>query len=109
MYIILWEFIVHADYVSEFEKTYGPAGKWSELFQQTNGYQQTQLWKDNQQTNRYVVMDVWDSQDSYENLLRDWEKEYEALDVYCEQFTIKETSLGRFISINHQAIAARQV
>jgi len=51
---IIWEFVVTADAVGQFEQAYGPGGAWVRLFQAHPGFRGTTLLRDNENPRRYV-------------------------------------------------------
>lgn len=96
MYLIVWEFLIQAQYSAEFEAIYGAAGDWAKLFAQSEGYLQTRLLRDPTDATRYVTLDVWTSRNGHEKFRREHSREYEALDRACERLTVKEIKLGEF-------------
>ena len=102
MYIILWEYRVNAEHSVEFEKIYGVTGTWADLFQKQKGYLGTELLRDQENSERYLTIDRWDSLGDYESFLSQWNKEYEALDARCEELTQQESMTGRWETINHE-------
>ena len=94
MYVIIWEYLVKAEYSSQFEKIYGTTGVWADLFRKQNGYLGTELLRDSQGHEKYLTIDRWESLGDYELFLSRWKKEYEALDVLCEGLTENETMIG---------------
>ena len=94
MYLILWEYQVKADQITEFEKTYGPEGAWSELFQKHPGYLGSELLRDVSQPQRYITIDRWASSEAYNSFQAKWQDEYKELDARCESFMDSESFLG---------------
>ena len=93
-YAYIWEFHVRTERQADFERIYGPEGQWVELFRQASGYLGTLLLKDRASSTRYVTVDRWRSERDYEQFRVRFSKEYEALDAACQDFTVRETSLG---------------
>ena len=99
MYVLLWEYQVKAEKLSEFEEFYSPWGTWANLFKKSNGYLGTELLRDEKQSQRYLTIDRWDSKESYEAFQSQWKKEYKALDARCEGLTKWESLLGKWNSV----------
>jgi heme-degrading monooxygenase HmoA len=49
----------------EFERVYGPDGDWSQFFRTGAGYVGTELLRDVESRGRYLVVDRWDSRETY--------------------------------------------
>jgi heme-degrading monooxygenase HmoA len=79
-----------------FEKYYGPAGAWALLFQGAPGYRNTTLYQDRRHPDRYLTVDIWESEDSFRTFRAACAAEFERLDRACEEFTLEETPLGEF-------------
>ena len=101
MYVILWEYQVRSENISEFEKIYSPNGAWAELFKRGNGYIGTELFRDVERPQRYITIDRWESVIEYKAFQAQWKKEYEALDAQCEGLTELETLLGKWETDNY--------
>jgi heme-degrading monooxygenase HmoA len=95
-YVYVWEYLVSADHVRAFERTYGPAGDWVELFRRAPGYLKTELHRDRAQPRRFITIDYWESKEAWEAFRGSSAAEFEALDARCEAWTIRETEIGRF-------------
>ncbi len=95
-YCYLWEFHVHPECQSEFERRYGTEGSWVALFRQAPGYIETLLLRDRSQTLRYVTIDRWDSLEAYRAFRSEFSRQYEELDRLCNGLTKHEASLGEF-------------
>ncbi len=98
MYAIVWEFIIRAECAGEFEAIYGAQGDWAALFARAQGYKETQLLRDINNSLRYVTLDLWTSREAYEWFRREHERDYMALDERCERLTLREHQLGEFLS-----------
>ena len=95
-YTYVWEFRVSTGLESEFEQTYGPAGAWVKLFKQSLGYIGTILLKDKSLVGRYVTVDRWQDEKSYQVFRSSFSHEYEKLDRECGRLTNSEQLLGLF-------------
>lgn len=95
-YVYVWEFIVAPGHIDSFEQAYGPEGDWARLFRRAPGYLRTELLKDPSRPGRYLTVDAWESRRQWEEFRARFAKEFEALDLKCEGWTLSETELGRF-------------
>jgi len=93
-YTYLWEFIVEAEQVGEFERKCGPQGSWVELFREAPGYIQTLLLRDSTHSLRFVTVDRWESAGAYLRFRSVFSAQYAELDRRCEKLTTRETLLG---------------
>ena len=96
MYLIVWEYRVKIDSTGDFERIYGEHGDWVKLFQTESGYAGTELLQDEQDPQRYLTIDRWESQDAYEQFHMQRQDEYETLDAKCRELTESESLLGKW-------------
>ncbi|MGH2539686.1 MAG: antibiotic biosynthesis monooxygenase family protein [Actinomycetota bacterium] len=99
MFAAVWAFEVEADRVVEFVSAYGPEGDWSVLFASAEGYEGTELLADASRPGRYLTIDRWASEASYDLFMRDRVAEYEAVDVRLEGLATREVPLGTFVTV----------
>lgn len=66
------------------------------VFQQAESYFGTELNRDLKNPRRYLTLDFWESRQNYERFREQHRKEYEALDLRCEQMTEMEKDVGAF-------------
>ena len=92
----VWEFRVPPEKAGEFERHYGSAGTWVQLFSRAAGYRQTLLLKDRQDAGRYLTVDRWDSEAAYRAFQAAHAREYADLDRQCASLTTGENSVGDF-------------
>jgi heme-degrading monooxygenase HmoA len=59
-----------------FERAYGPDGEWAQFFRQGRGYIGTELLRDLEEPDRYLVVDRWESADAYNAFLGEHNAEY---------------------------------
>ena len=102
MYVIIWEYLVKAECIPEFERIYSADGTWTKLFKKSSGFIETELLHDKKQTHRYITIDRWSSSQEHESFLLQWQSEYEALDSKCNSLTERETPLGKWESIRRE-------
>ena len=96
MYSYVWEFLVHPDYKTEFESSYGSGGEWVSLFGQDSAYIQTKLLKDWNNPLRFMTIDTWKSREQYLSFREKFQKEFETLEEKYVGFTLSERFLGDF-------------
>lgn len=96
MFLIVWEYQVKSGHEEEFEDAYGPNGLWVQLFRKSDGYHSTELLHDSKNRNRYLTIDRWDSEKSYQSFLRDYKAEYDGIDKQCNELTESEARVGTF-------------
>ena len=60
----------------EFERVYGPVGEWAEFFRRADGYIGTELLRDLEEPERYLVIDRWEAVDAYNAFLAEFQEEY---------------------------------
>jgi len=95
-YTYLWEYVVKADQVDEFQRQYGPNGSWVALFRKAPGYVETILLRDRANPLRFITIDRWESADAHRSFERAFSHEYAELDARCAHLTAREASLGGF-------------
>lgn len=97
MITIVWEFVVAADSVAEFERHYAPGGAWAQLFARAGAdYLGTALLHDAERPGRYLTFDRWASRAAWEEFRRAHAADYAALDRMCENLTVSERRIGLF-------------
>ena len=80
--------------LKDFEREYGPAGKWTEFFRRSPEYVGTELFRSIESPNRFITLDTWRTRSGYEAFRKSNAEEYAKLDKWCEQFTLHERTLG---------------
>jgi len=96
MYVVLWEFVARPGREADFERAYGPRGRWAQLFRGGEGYLGTELWRGE---GRWLTVDRWSSEEDYARFRAARLPEYEALDREMEDLTERETNLGAFTAL----------
>jgi heme-degrading monooxygenase HmoA len=99
MYVIIWEYQVKPECVTEFERIYAPNGEWADLFIKGDGYLGTELLHDPNRPLQYISIDRWISSQAHDLFHSRWEVEYNALDKRCENLTDKEAFRGAYTFI----------
>lgn len=96
MYVILWEYRVKMNKLSEFETAYSSEGAWAELFKRSAGFIAVELLRDQTDPQHYLTIDRWRSKAEYEDFLSRWQEDYRALDALCENMTESEALIGKW-------------
>ena len=60
----------------EFEKAYGSNGEWAQFFREGVGYIGTELLRDIEEHDRYLVIDRWESRDAYQRFVEERREDY---------------------------------
>ena len=97
----IWEYFVREDNQSKFRKAYGKEGDWVQLFKKAKGYIKTDLYHDKTNTERFLTVDLWNSETDFHHFKKNYLKEYKNLDKQFEAFTKEENFLGNFNNLNH--------
>lgn len=93
---VIWQFVVKAEAVAEFERAYGPEGAWARLFSRHRGFSSTTLLRDPARPRTYLTIDAWQSRAERDAMLAAASEEYAALDAGFAGWTEAETELGIF-------------
>jgi heme-degrading monooxygenase HmoA len=94
MYRLVWEFEAKPERVIDFEKVYSPEGRWATFFNLSPDYLGTQLYRNTQDVQRFVAVDLWRSRAAYESFRKANAAEYATLDEWCRQLLTHERMLG---------------
>jgi heme-degrading monooxygenase HmoA len=95
-FVVIWEFTLRPGMQKQFEEAYGDCGPWVSLFRQDPAYIRTELIRDVNEANRYLTLDIWESEAAYEAFRECRENEYENIDAKCEQMKEAEREVGKF-------------
>lgn len=96
-FAIVWRYEVAEQYRGDFERAYGPAGDWAQLFGRAEGYIRTDLMAGD--GNGYATIDHWRSEDDFHAFQARYAADYMALDERCEPWTISEERIGQFMML----------
>jgi len=96
MFVYVWEFLVAAEHQIEFERVYGGAGEWVELFRRSPDYLGTELLRDRERADRYLTVDRWRSAAARAQFQQRHAEAIAGLDSRCESLTLSERHLGDF-------------
>ena len=95
-FVYLWAYRVSPETSDEFRDLYGPDGLWANLFRRAPGYVETRLLRDRSDSNRFVTIDHWESEEAFLSFRASFAEEFDHLDRLGERLTIEETNLGEF-------------
>jgi heme-degrading monooxygenase HmoA len=104
---IIWEFVVKEEFRGQFELAYGRGGAWSKLFGRAPGFRGTTLLRDADNPQRYLTVDVWDSEADRTRALDENAEEYSRLDADFAEWTETERELGIFRMLAEAAVRPR--
>lgn len=96
MFVVIWEYEVHAGREAEFVSLYGDDGEWVALFREYDGYIGTELLRDARAANRFLSIDRWSFQEDYERFLAAAESRYAQIDARGDALTAAERRLGAY-------------
>ena len=83
----------------EFERVYGPDGEWAHFFRTGSGYIGTELLKDLEEPDRYLVIDRWESADAYNAFLAEHHDEYIRRSDESRFHYVQELRFGTFENV----------
>ena len=104
---IVWEFVIRKEARGQFELAYGPGGVWSELFARCPGFRGTTLLRDTKNPQRYIKIDLWDSETQREQMLTERKVEYSDLDAVFADWTKSKTEVGIFRVLTEATVYPR--
>lgn len=104
VYVRMWEFTAKPEVRAEFESFYGPDGEWVQLFRRSKAFLGTEFFRD--QGDRYVTLDYFVSKAGFDDFLREFWQEYEALDRRCDGVRGSEREIGVFTALGSSAFRA---
>ena len=84
---------------AEFELVYGPEGEWAEFFRTGQGYIGTELLRDLETPGRYVVIDRWESADTYNVFVAEHREEYMRRSDESAFYYEQELRIGTFENV----------
>lgn len=95
--MILWRYEVRSEHRAHFEESYGPAGEWARLFAQSADFRGTELLRGD---DHYLTIDRWESKEAFAAFMADHEADYRDLDSRTEGWTLSETRLSEFETVD---------
>ncbi len=94
MYIVVWKYTINPDHRHEFEKEYGTEGTWSRFFRRSKNYLGSDLYGNVNSPDEYLLADRWNSQQSYDQFIGEYEQLYRELSEKFEYLYLDEQRLG---------------
>ena len=83
-----------------FEQAYGPTGEWAQFFAGARGYVGTELLRDVDQPGRYIVIDRWESAETYNDFVAANSDEYLRRGDEMSFHYVQELRFGTFESVS---------
>ena len=99
MYTIIWKYKIKAEFEDIFEKEYGTNGAWYNLFEESEDYRGSILYKSQEEVNSYFLMDTWTTKESYEAFKKSCDEIYRKLSSQFEYLYETEEKIGTFNSL----------
>jgi heme-degrading monooxygenase HmoA len=93
---VVWESVVKAGAVDQFERAYGTQGPWTRLFRAYPGYQGTTLLRGIDNPRRYLTIDFWETPGHRKRMLTQARARYSTLDRAFADLTESEYEIGTF-------------
>jgi heme-degrading monooxygenase HmoA len=94
--LIVWQFRPAPGREAELAHAYGADGPWVSLFRKASGFVESALAQDSSDPGRFLTLDWWESESSFQAFEREHALEYAAIDAKCEALCAEERPLGRF-------------
>ena len=95
----IWQYTIKPASRTAFLNAYEPNGEWAQLFSRDPSYIETVLLQDEEDANRYVTIDYWESKSARDAFRERYSVELSRLDTRCDDLTVEETLLGDFLEI----------
>ena len=95
-HVSIWEYRVKPENDGRFRDRYGPHGAWVRLFRRAEGHIATRLYRDREDPQRYITVDVWVSKAATQRFRKRFSSEYDALDKLCAELIEHEACLGEY-------------
>ncbi len=93
MLVRVWEYEVVPGREADFERLYGSAGAWAQLFGRSPGHLSTELYRGVSRPGRYVTVDRFSDTESWQRFLSEHGDDYAELDSRCAHLTTSEVEL----------------
>ena len=91
----VWEYEVPETSRAEFERTYGAAGDWVQLFLSSDGFRGTELFVSLSDPGRYLTVDRFTDEGAWRAFLTEHRDAYARLDAASKGLTTDECELAR--------------
>ncbi len=93
MLVRVWEYEVVPGREAEFERLYGSAGAWAQLFARSTSHVGTELYRGVDRLARYLTVDRFSDTDSWQRFLSDHGDDYAELDSRCAPLTTSQVEI----------------
>lgn len=93
MLVRIWQYDIAPGRETEFERFYGPTGRWVQLFARSADHLGTELYRAVGRPGRYLTVDRFTSAAAWRQLLAAHGEDYDALDSRCAELTTSEVEL----------------
>ncbi|WP_119065792.1 hypothetical protein [Aggregatilinea lenta] len=93
---VVWEILVKQKGQGKLELVYGPGGAWSKLIGKSPGFRGTTVLHDTHNGQRYLIIDLWDTELQQEQALSEHAEGYARLNTDLENWTESRLELGVF-------------
>jgi heme-degrading monooxygenase HmoA len=90
----VWEYDVPETSRAEFERTYGAAGEWVQLFSSSDGFRGTELYVSLGDHGRYLTVDRFTDKGAWRAFLTEHRDAYARLDAATKGLTTDERELA---------------
>ncbi len=90
------EFVVKEPFRGQFELAFGPGGAWSKLYSRSPGFRGTTVLRDEKNPQRYLTIDLWETEAQREQLLVEHEGDLTEMRVTFVEWTESIVELGTF-------------
>lgn len=99
VYVKIWEFNAKAEARADFERFYGPDGEWVRLFRRSKAFLRTEFFRDWNAENHYLTIDYFASKAGFDDFMREFRQEYDALDLRSDGLLENEKEIGVFTAL----------
>ena len=93
MRIRVWRYDVRAGSTADFERIYGQDGAWARLFSRAEGFIGTELYRAVDRPGRYLTVDAFTDDASWQRFLLEHRVAYDDLDRQTSGLTLEEQEL----------------
>ena len=83
----------------DFERVYGPKGEWVDFFRGGRGFVGTELLRELDNPGRYLVLDRWESRETFEQFATEHQSEYFRRSEEARVYYLQELQLGVYENV----------
>lgn len=98
MYVVVWKYRIKSSDRTAFETEYGLNGSWSAFFRKSQNFIGSKLFAGRNLS--YLIIDAWDTRQSYEDFLQRFRFQYESLSEQLKYLFEEEDRIGDFQDVN---------